>query len=171
MATDHARSSPPSAPATAQERYAHRGRRGAIRPDTQGVTAHLKGGGELFTQPSRPDPGGRLDDVVGDRFLVLGRDQPAFGESRGWWRDDLEAVVTTVDELGDPSGELASCLDQRSVQTVVVRPDRYVVAAVNDLDRLTRQPVVCRGRSSAGYASQERWATTPTLRWRDRYTW
>src|SRR5215469_8024679 len=39
MATDHARSAPRFAPAKAPERYPHRGRRGAIRTDAQGVTA------------------------------------------------------------------------------------------------------------------------------------
>src|SRR5215470_3078134 len=40
MATDHARSPLRSVPAKAPERYPHRGRRGAIRTDAQGVTAH-----------------------------------------------------------------------------------------------------------------------------------
>ena len=40
MATDHARSLPRFAPAKAPKRYPHRGRRGGIRTDAQGVTAH-----------------------------------------------------------------------------------------------------------------------------------
>ncbi len=44
MATDHARSPPRSAPAPAPERYTHRGRRGAVRTDAQGVTAQALDG-------------------------------------------------------------------------------------------------------------------------------
>jgi len=40
MATDHARSPPTIGAAKPPERYPHQGRRGAIRTDAQGVTAH-----------------------------------------------------------------------------------------------------------------------------------
>jgi len=40
MVTDHPRSPLDPRPRRRQERYAHRGRRGAIRTDAQGVTAH-----------------------------------------------------------------------------------------------------------------------------------
>jgi 3-(3-hydroxy-phenyl)propionate hydroxylase len=93
----------------------------------------LDGGGELFIQP------GRLDDVVGQRFLVLGRDESAFGGSREWWTNVAGALVATPGELPDPDAELTRWMERRSATSVVVRPDRYVLAAGRDLDAVTRR--------------------------------
>jgi 3-(3-hydroxy-phenyl)propionate hydroxylase len=97
------------------------------------------GGGELFIQPAPNGSGVRLDDVVGPRFLVLARARGYLPESAGWWSEAVGALVTSVDELPDVSAELEHWLDRRSADVVVVRPDRYVLAADGDLDRLTRE--------------------------------
>jgi 3-(3-hydroxy-phenyl)propionate hydroxylase len=95
----------------------------------------LAGGGRLFGQPTIG--GELLDDVVGSRFLVLARDAGALGSSAAWWRDALGAWVTTLDELVDPDPSLRAWFDQRGTGVVVVRPDRYVLAASGDLDEMT----------------------------------
>jgi 3-(3-hydroxy-phenyl)propionate hydroxylase len=97
----------------------------------------LDGGGELFIQPAIPGPIGRLDDVVGQRFLVVGRNENSFGGERGWWNKVVGALVATVDELRDPLDELERWMNRRSADVVVVRPDRYVMAAGVDLNVTT----------------------------------
>ena len=98
----------------------------------------LEGGGELFPQPAHPGERGRLDDMVGQRFLVLGRDTKSFGESGRWWADRMGAYVVTLADLGDLRRELEKWMNVREVDIVVVRPDRYVMASGNDADRIAR---------------------------------
>jgi 3-(3-hydroxy-phenyl)propionate hydroxylase len=93
------------------------------------------GGGGLFGQPTI---GGRLlDDVVGTRFLVLGRDEAALGQSGAWWADATGALVTTLDQLPDPDPSLQSWFDRQGAAAAILRPDRYLLAATNDLDAVT----------------------------------
>jgi 3-(3-hydroxy-phenyl)propionate hydroxylase len=94
----------------------------------------LEGGGSLFAQPTI---GGKpLDDIIGQRFLVLGRDRAALDRSVSWWRDNVDAHVATLDELDAPTGPLNAWLERRSAAVVVVRPDRYVLASTSGpLDR------------------------------------
>jgi 3-(3-hydroxy-phenyl)propionate hydroxylase len=93
------------------------------------------GGGRLFGQPTI---GGRpLDDVVGTRFLVLARDADSLGSTASWWADTLGAWVTTLDQLADADPSLRAWFDQRDTGVVVVRPDRYLLAATDDLDEIT----------------------------------
>ena len=99
----------------------------------------LEGGGELFVQPPIPDPAGRLDDVVGQRFLVVGRNDKSFGATRDWWVDVAGALVATIDELRDPLDDLERWMDRHSADVVVVRPDRYVLGAGLALDDITRR--------------------------------
>jgi 3-(3-hydroxy-phenyl)propionate hydroxylase len=96
----------------------------------------LEGGGQLFVQPS---VGGRmLDDVVGQRFLVLCRD-PVSGEDAEWWASAAGALVATADSLDDEAGALRSWLDRHDADVAVVRPDRFVLAAARDLGAITRE--------------------------------
>lgn len=117
------------------------------------------GGGELFVQPPRDDSKPRLDDIVGPRFLVLARTQAQLGESGRWWAEEVGALVTTIDELGVGHGELDRWMSRRSSDIVVVRPDRYVMAATHDLDSVTREvaPLFSKGiyRPAAESAAQQ----------------
>lgn len=96
----------------------------------------LEGGGELFLQPSRPAHERRFDDIVGGRFLVLGRERERL-DAGAWWADRLGALVATPEELGYAGPSLRKWMDRRDADFVVVRPDRYVLGAGRDLDALT----------------------------------
>jgi 3-(3-hydroxy-phenyl)propionate hydroxylase len=98
----------------------------------------LTGGGGLFPQPTVS--GRRLDDVIGLRFLVLGRTMAELDGCRGWWEDEVGALVTTLDDLPDDGAEpLRRWLDRKSADVVVVRPDRHVLGTGNSLSLLTSQ--------------------------------
>ena len=102
----------------------------------RGLGARLQdGGGRLFGQPAVS--GRLLDDAVGQRFLVLARDLAGLGASADWWADTLGAWVTTLDELPDPDASLKEWFERRGSSVVVLRPDRYLLAATDDLDEVT----------------------------------
>lgn len=91
------------------------------------------GGGGLFVQPTID--GKRLDDITGQRFLVIGRDTASLGQSAAWWRSSLGAAVFKLDQLND--GNIVRWLDRLGADVVVVRPDRYVLASGGKLDSIT----------------------------------
>jgi 3-(3-hydroxy-phenyl)propionate hydroxylase len=97
----------------------------------------LEGGGELFVQP--PAGGRMLDDVVGQRFLVLCRDGVS-GEDAYWWESAAGALVASLSDLDDDAGTLRGWLDQRDADVAVVRPDRFVLGTGTDLAAIT-EPV------------------------------
>jgi 3-(3-hydroxy-phenyl)propionate hydroxylase len=97
----------------------------------------LEGGGNLFIQPEVGAGQRRLDDIVGGRFLVLAQSARGFGTSAPWWREHVGALVTTIDELPDPSGAVRRWLERKRVACVIVRPDRYLLAATDNLDAVT----------------------------------
>lgn len=106
--------------------------------------------GRMFPQPT-VGGGRRLDDVVGPRFLVLARDASALDEPTvSWWRDQVGAFVSAVDDLGEDEPRLAEWLEARSASVAVVRPDRQLLALTDDL--LTTTMAVCR-LLAAGMAS------------------
>jgi 3-(3-hydroxy-phenyl)propionate hydroxylase len=92
-----------------------------------------EGGGSLFIQPTID--GRRLDDIVGQRFLVVGRNAETLGSSTQWWRSALDAAIFTLDEMNDAN--IARWLDRFGADVVVVRPDRYVLGVSRKLDVLT----------------------------------
>lgn len=94
------------------------------------------GGGALFPQPHVAG-GERLDDVVGQRFLVLARRAADLGQASGWWAEATGALVATADQLGPFEASLTRWLDRHGADVAVVRPDRYVMAAGHDLDQIT----------------------------------
>ncbi|MFZ4719894.1 MAG: bifunctional 3-(3-hydroxy-phenyl)propionate/3-hydroxycinnamic acid hydroxylase [Ilumatobacteraceae bacterium] len=115
----------------------------AAERDAGMLAARAAGGGtaEGGTSPTLPDgplvaPGGtqvhqpevdgvRLDDLIGDRFAVLVRHAAlASGDAADWWRA-FGAVV--LDAEAHPT--LIEALDAGGADTVIVRPDRYILAA------------------------------------------
>lgn len=87
----------------------------------------LDGGGVQSVQPVVD--GQRLDDYVGPRWLVVGRDRVDGGVAE-WWRSAGALVL-----LVDSHPELAALLGDDDV--VVVRPDRYVLGRGSRLEDLT----------------------------------
>jgi 3-(3-hydroxy-phenyl)propionate hydroxylase len=95
----------------------------------------LAGGGGMFVQPLVG--GRRLDDVVGQRFLVLGRSGADLGSVAEWWAQSVDAYVVALDSLGADGDPLRAWLDKRSASVAVVRPDRFVLGAGTDLGAIT----------------------------------
>jgi 3-(3-hydroxy-phenyl)propionate hydroxylase len=111
------------------------------------------GGGSLFIQPEFE--GKPLDDVVGNRFLVLSRSRAALGASGAWWEGRMEAMILVLAER--PNGSLLHWLDRYRTDVVVVRPDRYVMGTGKTLDGITLkvQGLLESGGRSSGEASSE----------------
>ena len=97
----------------------------------------LDNGGELFVQPEPVRSEARFDDLIGQRFLVLGRTVAALGDTGPWWANRIGALVTTLADVPDPDGSLQRWFDDHAADVVVVRPDRYVLAAGGSLDSIT----------------------------------
>jgi len=99
----------------------------------------LSGGGHLGTQVLGDDGQGRFDDVVGYRFLVLSRDCSVLGQAGDWWRNELGALVCTPESFPDFTASLEAWLDRLGTATVVVRPDRYILASGPNLGAISEQ--------------------------------
>ena len=69
--------------------------------------------------------GRRLDDLIGPRFLVLGRTKEALDGSAAWWAADDRALVTTLADVSDPGHWMRSWLDRNHSDVVIVRPGKY----------------------------------------------
>lgn len=91
----------------------------------------LTGGGDLFPQPVLDD-GQLLDEVVGDRFFVVGRQEYMTDESISRWQG-IGALVRSLGQLGRASATIERWLDARACNVAIIRPDRYVLAAVSSL--------------------------------------
>jgi 3-(3-hydroxy-phenyl)propionate hydroxylase len=96
----------------------------------------VDGGGELFAQPPATGPL-RFDDWVGQRFFIVGCDQDVLGTSALWWGSRMGALVATVGDVPPDNDWVKKWMAQRTAAVVVVRPDRYVLGAGNDLDDIT----------------------------------
>jgi 3-(3-hydroxy-phenyl)propionate hydroxylase len=111
----------------------------------------LDGGGDLFVQPQSGD-GRRLDDVIGQRFAVIARNEAALGHLRAMWENDIGAFVATLDSLGS-AATIGNWLDSRSADVVIVRPDRYVLWAGTDLAAPSKRVRALLRRSGASSGS------------------
>jgi 3-(3-hydroxy-phenyl)propionate hydroxylase len=94
----------------------------------------LRGGGMFMISP--PVDGVPLDDVVGQRFFVIAREDSDLTASAPWWKS-IGAYVTTLARLPSADGSLKRWMDRYDAGIVIVRPDRYVLAAGNSLERIT----------------------------------
>jgi 3-(3-hydroxy-phenyl)propionate hydroxylase len=103
--------------------------------------------GRMFPQPFVGTATGRvrLDDALGPWFALVVFDQGKLdADSMSWWQSIGARVVHVVhdvsgssatDEVADLDGALAAWRAARpTVDVVVVRPDRYVAAAVKRVD-------------------------------------
>jgi len=98
--------------------------------------AVLVGGGRMLSQPVLN--GHLFDDVVGQRFLVLVRDSGDLGTTAEWWRSGMGARVLVGEELQVAAPSLLDWLHEEALRVAVVRPDRYLLAALDaDLDGVT----------------------------------
>lgn len=114
----------------------------------------LEGGGELFIQPPGVR-GQRLDDVAGPRFAVYGRSTQDIQGEAAWWTDEVGATVAALDDLGDFAAPIDKWLTARDARVVVIRPDRYVMWAGNDLGAATRAVMdLLAGRTESLVSSQ-----------------
>ena len=81
------------------------------------------GGGQQAVQPTVSEV--RLDDLVGPRFAVVARTDAALASDGAQWWQAAGAVLLSAE--GHP--ELGPTLDAAEADTVVIRPDRYLLAA------------------------------------------
>lgn len=128
------------------QQAAQRDRRLLAGDDTTALTFNLpplpasrlvhQSGGALFPQPILED-GVRLDDKVGDRFLVVARTREQLESLCATWQsfDGIEAL--TLNTSRAVRNRLASWLDRRDADIVFVRPDRYVMATGRNLREIT----------------------------------
>ena len=79
-----------------------------------------------------------LDDLVGQRFLVLAREDRDMTASAQWWTK-IGARVATLAQLPTTDDSLKRWMDNRNANVVVVRPDRYVLAAGESLAAITAE--------------------------------
>jgi 3-(3-hydroxy-phenyl)propionate hydroxylase len=109
----------------------------------------LDGGGRLAPQ-ARSRGAALFDDVVGQRFLVLARDEAALGSTSEWWTGALGALVCVPGDFPDFAASLAAALERAEANVLVVRPDRYVLAAGAELDVISEQvePLLAVGISA-----------------------
>jgi 3-(3-hydroxy-phenyl)propionate hydroxylase len=99
----------------------------------------LEGAGQLAAQAESDDGTALFDDVVGQRFLVLARDGRVPDDSRDWWEETLGALVGTPADFPGFASGLDAILDRAGADLLVVRPDRYVLGAGDDLEPITEQ--------------------------------
>lgn len=100
----------------------------AMPPLTAGLLG--PGGGAVAPQPWLD--GRRFDDVVGQRFAVIGRHPSSLADGGAWWADRGACLLDAVTHP-----ELVDLLDHAGADVLVVRPDRYVLASGDDLAPIT----------------------------------
>jgi acyl-coenzyme A synthetase/AMP-(fatty) acid ligase/2-polyprenyl-6-methoxyphenol hydroxylase-like FAD-dependent oxidoreductase len=123
-------------------------------PDLTPGPLVLKNGGSLFIQPKVD--GVLFDKMIGSRFLIFARSSAKLGQSLAWWAD--KALVVTPQDVEEPL--LTAWLDRHQADVVVVRPDRYVLGAADDLDELTAAVKAVLAPARAGTKDRYPDATT-----------
>lgn len=123
-------------------------------PDLQPGPLVAEGGGSLFIQPDLD--GKRLDDLVGQRFLVLSRNRAALGTGAAWWESQMDAMILVLAE--QPNEPLLHWLESRRTDVAVVRPDRYVMGTGKTLETITVkvQSLLTRGASNDARSRSDR---------------
>ena len=96
----------------------------------------LSGGGMFMISPSVN--GVPLDNLVGQSFLVLAYDEEDLTASAHWWTK-IGAKVATLAQLPTADDSLRRWMEKRDARVVVVRPDRYVLAAGASLEAITAE--------------------------------
>lgn len=96
----------------------------------------LSGGGMFMISP--PIDGVPLDDIVGQHFLVLAREDSVLTAAAQWWKS-IGAYVATIGQLPTTDDSLRRWMDRRNASVLVVRPDRYVLAAGESLEKITAE--------------------------------
>jgi len=113
----------------------------------------LPGGGMFMISPKVG--GVPLDDLVGQRFLVLARDGSALTDDVAFWQS-IGARIATLDDLPTEDGSLRRWMDRRNANVMVVRPDRYVLAAGASLDDISDETkALLAGAGAPTPANQE----------------
>jgi 3-(3-hydroxy-phenyl)propionate hydroxylase len=113
----------------------------------------LAGGGMFMISPNVG--GAPLDDLVGQRFLVLARSTEQLdGPAAAWWRES-GSFMTTLEELPDTEGALRRWMDRRAANVVVVRPDRYVLGVGPSLEEITWPTSELLADASAAFPGAE----------------
>ncbi|MCM2393741.1 bifunctional 3-(3-hydroxy-phenyl)propionate/3-hydroxycinnamic acid hydroxylase [Streptomyces albipurpureus] len=108
-----------------------------LPPLAPGTLVHA-GGGTLFPQPTL-DGSTRLDDEIGDRFLLIARTPDQLTGAARWWTTFDDCAVLTLGDLGQATESVSRWLDRRDADFAVVRPDRCVLAAGRDLGAVTEE--------------------------------
>jgi hypothetical protein len=108
-------------------------------PDLRHGPLVLDGGGELFIQTVvEADGVHRLDDVVGQRFLIVSPDSAPSGRTLQWWTAQVPSIVTTAATLPG-ADQIRHWLTAHKADVAVIRPDRYVMATGRALDEITAE--------------------------------
>jgi 2-polyprenyl-6-methoxyphenol hydroxylase-like FAD-dependent oxidoreductase len=117
----------------------------AIGPGVVQAGARLAGGQAVQGTVERAGRAGRLDDVLGARFVVVcagGDPRAGLGKERTrFLEEDLRGALISLDPsapdgVRDLDGVLTAWLAANGAAAVVSRPDAYVFGIVDDLDGL-----------------------------------
>ncbi|HEX9463761.1 MAG TPA: bifunctional 3-(3-hydroxy-phenyl)propionate/3-hydroxycinnamic acid hydroxylase [Alphaproteobacteria bacterium] len=142
---------------TVRQRYIPPLKAGLIDTDVEGRPT--RGAGTLFVQPRLRMPGGetaRLDDVVGDEFLLATHTDAA----QSWLDEEAAALLRRIGaarvviasngavpttpapdgvvRLVEAHGLFAAWAGEQACEAVLVRPDRYVCGVASDATGLNR---------------------------------
>lgn len=108
-------------------------------PYEQGLVGNHKLAGYLTIQPHVETPNGEkklLDDITGNGFTLLSLKSET-SEAIDWFRDQLGGTVNIIgQDIIDSDGKLAFYFKQHKINSLIIRPDRYVYKAGNSSAKL-----------------------------------
>jgi 2-polyprenyl-6-methoxyphenol hydroxylase-like FAD-dependent oxidoreductase len=105
------------------------------------------GGGSQFPQVIDAS-GRRLDDRDAGRLQLFIRDQPQVDSAADWCHESDWLSVSALDRLDGFRQGVKTWLDAQQCNFVVVRPDRYVMAAGDKLSELSADAIAAFGTSA-----------------------